>query len=306
MNILMTGGSGFIGSNVAGHLLAEGHRVTNLTRRKHQTERLDQAVSLLTWDEFTARRTPWSASNSFDAVINLAGESIAQKRWTAAQKSKILRSRQETTRRLLETLTESGHPRLKLLVSASAIGYYPYDSEKTLDESASAGGGFLSQVCLAWEKVATEFVGADRTLILRLGTVLGPGGGMLAKVIPLYRLGLGGLMGPPNKWMSWIHNDDVAKIISLALTDHAFSGIINGVTERPIQVREVEEAMAKAGLKRDAFINMPPWFFTLVLGEMAQLLLESQRIESSVLRRLGYRYLYPSLESAFNSKIFYE
>lgn len=235
--------------------------------------------------------------SGLDAVVNLAGEPILGL-WTKSKKDEILRSRVETTRRVVESLHNDG-PRT--LINASAIGYYGDTGENGVDESSPAGSGFLSEVCQAWEAAAlpAENLGV-RVVLLRIGFVTGPGGAM-RWIAPVFKLGLGGKLGSGRQWMSCIHVDDVAGMILWALENNAVRGPLNAVNPDPVRNSDFTQILARA-LHRPALLPSPAFALKLSLGELSHLMLDSSRVRPAKALALGYGYSHPTLEDGFRTE----
>jgi uncharacterized protein (TIGR01777 family) len=236
----------------------------------------------------------------FDAVVHLAGESIAEGRWTDEKKKRIRESRVKGTRLLGDALANLTKPP-KVMISASAIGYYGDRGDEVLTESSAPGKGFLSDVCLEWEKataLATEK--GIRVVNTRFGIILDQNGGALAKMLPPFRMGIGGRIGSGKQWMSWIALDDVVGGIKFALANEAVSGPVNFVAPNPVTNSEFTKTLGKA-LSRPTIFPIPAFGVRLVFGEMADaLLLSSQRVEPSRLQEIGYQFQYQHLDRALN------
>ena len=266
MRVLVTGGTGFIGAAVCRALRGAGHAVRVVSRDpEHAAE---EAVG---WDDVPA------AAREADALVNLAGEPIAARRWKPAQKHHIRESRVEATRRLVEAATAAS-PRPRILLNASAVGYYGARGDEVLDETAAPGTGFLAEVCAAWEREAeaAEALGL-RVVRLRFGVVLAPDGGALARMIPAFRTFFGGPLGSGTQWMSWIHRDDVTGLVVDALEDDAYRGAVNVTAPEPVTNAEFAQALGRA-LARPAAFRTPAFMLRWTLGEMADMLLTGQRV----------------------------
>lgn len=235
--------------------------------------------------------------SGLDAVVNLAGEPIVGL-WTKSKKNEILRSRVDTTRRVVESL-RAGGPRI--LINASAIGFYGDTGERESTESSPAGSGFLSEVCQAWEAAATpaENLGV-RLVLLRIGFVTGPGGAMRL-IAPIFKLGLGGKLGTGRQWMSCIHVDDVAGMILWSLENTAVRGPLNAVNPEPVRNSEFTRVLARV-LHRPAFLPSPAFALRLALGELSHLLLDSSRVHPTKALVLGYRHRHPTLADGFRAE----
>ncbi|MBI1747063.1 MAG: TIGR01777 family protein [Acidobacteria bacterium] len=297
MKLLVTGGTGFIGEPLSQALAERNHTVTIVTRTRFQTTAaLHKNKTLVTWDENGGNAWKKALQDS-EAVINLAGESIAERRWTAEQKLKIRNSRIETTRALINAM-EALHARPKVFISASAVGYYGACGDEPLTESAQAGTGFLAEVCKLWEKEASEaetFV--ERTLRLRFGMVLGKDGGALDKMVPPFKMYLGGALGHGRQWVPWIHMADVIGLILFLLEQPRTIGPVNITAPNPERMRDFCAGLGRV-LRRPSWAPMPAPVLRLMLGEMADMLLTGQRVIPEVAQKLGYKFKYPTLSEA--------
>lgn len=297
MKILVTGATGLVGRNLLPLLKDNGHEVIALTRNTDTAGvRLPIACQIIHWDPTAQILLPDFPEN-IDAVIHLCGEGIADGRWTRKRKQAIYDSRVLSTRNLLNLLSKS-KSLPKVWVSASAIGYYKNSNQSPLEETSPPGDGFLANVCKDWE---TETFKADalgiRTVALRLGIILGHDGGIAAKMLPPFRMGLGGPLGKGESWMSWIHVRDVAGLILTALDTPSYKGPINAVSPHP--VKNIEFTRILAGiLKRPAFFSIPAFVLKFFFGEMSQLLLVSQNVSAQKAIDLGYKFVYPKLKTA--------
>jgi hypothetical protein len=294
MNILLSGASGLIGSALAATLRAAGHQVVALRRNRmegHQpTPWWDPDRNLIDLD----------GAGSFDAVVHLAGESISQ-RWTPAAKERIRTSRVQGTRLLAEALARQRKPPAAF-VCASAIGFYGNRGDTWLDEESVAGVGYLADVCREWESaVAPARACGLRVVPLRFGVVLSPAGGALAKMLPIFRLGLGGRLGHGRQYWSWIALGDAVAAIHRVLEDQRLDGPVNVVAPNPVTNADFTRALAVI-LHRPASMPVPGFALRLLMGEMADgALLASARVRPSQLARTGFRFAWPDLDSALRA-----
>lgn len=288
MNVVVAGGSGFIGQALVRALLARGDDVAVLSRHPSSVRE--------------GRGVAWAAVHDAvrdaDAVVNLSGENVGAGRWTEARKQRILRSRVESTRALVEAM-RAAPERQRTFVSASAVGYYGLHGDEMLDESAPAGGGFLADVTRQWEAAAREGEAFARLVILRFGVVLAADrGGALAKMMLPFRLGAGGRVGSGRQWMSWIDRDDVVRMILWALDNEAVRGVYNATAPEPVTNRDFTRALGRA-MHRPAFMPAPAFALRLLFGRMAdEILLGGQRVMPARAAREGFVFEYPTLDRA--------
>jgi uncharacterized protein len=290
--VLVSGASGLIGSALLPALQSNGYEVTRLVRGAASGK------SDIAWDP--SRPLAAESGSGFDAVIHLAGESIVG-RWTEAKKLRVRESRAQGTRNLAEALAAASQ-RPRVFISASAIGYYGDRGDETLREESSSGSGFLPEVCRAWEAAAEPATKAGiRTAQVRFGVVLSELGGALRKMLPPFRMGLGGNMGSGRQWMSWIDINDVVGAIQHAMKTDALRGPVNVVGPNPVRNSEFTKTLASV-LSRPAMFPMPAFAARLVFGQMAdELLLASQQVEPAKLLSTGYVFRKPELRSAFEN-----
>ena len=291
MNILVTGASGLIGRAASAALVTGGHRVIPLRR--------GAGGGGPTWQPEKGEINLAPAS-PIDAVLHLAGEGIAQ-RWTPAIKQRIRDSRVQGTRLLCEALIQLPQPP-KTLVCASATGFYGSRGDEWLDESSAPGTGFLADICQEWEAAAAPAVKAGiRIVHLRFGIVLAKEGGALAKMLPAFKLGLGGRLGDGRAWWSWIAIDDLVKVIHLALTDDSLSGPVNAVAPNPVTNAEFTRALGRA-LRRPAVLPVPRFVIETVFGEMGrEALLASVRVRPERLHQQGFQFHHGEIEPALRA-----
>jgi uncharacterized protein len=291
MNTLVTGASGFIGGVLASRLTKNGHRVVTLRRASADN------ASGPTWNPAVGQ-IHLEAAGPLDAVVHLAGENIAQ-RWTPAAKARIRASRVDATRLLCEALvTLPQSPRV--LVCASATGFYGDRGDEVLDEQSKPGTGFLPEVCRAWEAAADPArLRGIRVVHLRLGIVLARHGGALAKMLPVFRLGLGGRLGDGRQYWSWITLEDLLRLAEWTLHNDSVSGAVNALSPGAVTNADFTRALARA-MRRPAFLPVPAVAVKLVFGEMGrEALLGSARVRPTRLIESRFEFRFPQLDSAF-------
>ncbi|MFN7932664.1 MAG: TIGR01777 family oxidoreductase [Bryobacteraceae bacterium] len=294
MRITLTGASGFIGHRLIERLLQRKHTL-HLLGRKRPTN-LPPSVQFSGWDATSGNTPPVEALHNAEAIIHLAGEPVAQ-RWTPAVKQRIRTSRVDGTQALLGAIAQLP-VKPQTFIAASAIGYYGDRGEELLPETASPGTGFLPEICIAWEGASNAARSQGiRTVPLRIGIVLGPDGGALAKMITPFRLGAGGKIGSGRQWMSWIHADDAVGLILHALETTSLQGPMNVTAPNPVRNTDFTRALGHA-LHRPTLIPVPEFGLKLVFGEMATMLTSSQRVDCAAARHSGYRFQFPDLGTA--------
>ena len=289
LRVAITGASGLLGRQLVPFLTTGGHQVTALVRGT-------PAAGEVRWDP----RRPWDASalDGYDAVIHLAGESIAGGRWTAERKARIRSSRVEGTSSLVLALAKLPHPP-RTLISASAMGIYGDRGDELLTESSSDGTDFLAEVARGWENAAEPLGAAGTRLVhLRFGVLLSPAGGALAKMLPPMLAGAGGRLGSGKQWMSWLALDDAIYLVHRALLDERYRGAINAVSPTPATNAEFTKVLADV-VRRPTLFPVPEFSLRLLFGEMASgTILASQRLAPVRLEGLGFEWKYPTLEDA--------
>ena len=292
MRTLVTGATGLIGRALLNRL---GHAVV-LTRNPERAKHIVPKVEAHAWSP-EAGPPPAHALDGVDVVFNLAGEPVAEGRWTADKKRRICDSRVLGTRNLVAGLAASGR-RPRVLVSASAVGYYGDRGDEELVETSPAGRGFLAGVCADWEReaLAAEALGM-RVVCTRIGIVLARDGGALARMLTAFRLGAGGKLGNGQQWMPWIHLDDVVGILLSASQDARIRGALNVVGPRPVTSADFTRALGKA-VHRPAFLTVPKMALRLAFGEMGQVLTDSQRVLPKVAEQTGYAFKHAELGDA--------
>ncbi|HMI30338.1 MAG TPA: TIGR01777 family oxidoreductase [Candidatus Limnocylindrales bacterium] len=297
MNVLLAGGTGFIGGALARHLTTRGHRVSLLSRRPSGAD-----ARAYHWDPEREELDPLSLEG-IDAVVNLAGENLAGGRWNAKRKRRLVESRVLSTRFLVRRMGERLPP-VRALVNASAVGIYGNRGEEILTEESVPGAGFLAELCRSWEEAAVSAREAGvRVSLRRFGVVIGANGGVLEKLTPVFKLGIGGRLGSGRQWMSWIALADVLGVIEMALTREDLGGPVNAVAPAPVRNSEFTRVLARV-LRRPAVFPAPAVALRIVLGEMAdEALLSSARAEPARLLALGYHFAFPDLEGAFRGAL---
>lgn len=276
MKILLTGGTGLIGKEVEKKLIQKNHQVVLLKRSQFPSLREEDVKDI-------------------EAVIHLAGENVGAGRWTKERKKKIFESRVQLTKNLVRLFQKS--EKLKVFISASAVGIYGSQGDQILTEESQQGQDFLADVCKNWEESLSGLSFGIRKVIFRTGMVLSPHGGALEKMILPFRFGLGGKLGNGKQWMSWIHLEDIAELYVQALEDTKFGGIYNAVSENPVTNEKFTEELAKV-LGKAVGPSVPAIAMRLVLGEMSSLALSSQRVMPQRLKEQSYHWKYSDLSQA--------
>jgi uncharacterized protein (TIGR01777 family) len=293
--IAITGASGFVGTALASHLAAIGHEVVPLVRGN------GTGGAGVPWDPATGALG--ASLGAVDAVVHLAGENIASGRWTAARKRAIADSRGPATERLCRTLAALP-VRPRVLVGASATGIYGDRGDEVLDEDSAPGEGFLAEVATAWERGTKPAADAGiRVVNLRIAMVLDRHGGALRRMLPPFRLGLGGVLGPGTQWLPWITRHDLVRAITFVLEQPALHGAVLACSPHPVTNHTFTKALGRA-LRRPTVVRVPRLLLRLLLGEMADaLLLASQRAAGVRLPRAGFRFDHPELEPALGAAL---
>ncbi len=293
MNILITGGTGFIGTALVAQLLSRGDAVTVYTRNTSLSG--DQSLS------YVNRLDDIPASTVYDAVINLAGESIAEGRWSDARKRALVSSRVDTTNALYALAGRLARPPA-VLVSASAIGYYGSQDDTPLAEDAAAVAGFSHQLCVDWEAAARRFETlGTRVCVVRLGVVLGPGGGAFEQLRKSVQFGVATWLGSGRQWLSWVHRDDVLRAITFLVDNDGVAGVYNLTAPEPVTNRGFSEALA-AHKRVLVGLPVPGVVMRLALGEMAdELLLNGQRVIPQRLEQAGFSFEYARVDQAVSA-----
>lgn len=309
---LITGGSGFIGTALIKELLIENHDVTVLTRSEVKTAQYFESIIANEREDYQSKTKVTTINSldnlnpekSFDIVINLAGQGIADKRWSDAVKQQLIDSRINTTKALHGYLKDV-LVKPDVFISGSALGYYGLtESDEEINEDGTTDNSFSSRLCQQWEAEAKKIEALGiRTCYLRTGIVLGKNGGALAKMLPPFKMGLGGPIGDGKQWMSWIHMDDIIGMIRLAIDNESVKGAINGTAPNPVTNKQFSKTLGKV-LKRPAIFPMPAFVVKLLFGQMGEeLLLAGQRVVPNKITQAGYEFVYPKLEDALRDAV---
>jgi uncharacterized protein len=301
MRVTVTGATGLIGTRLVAALARRGDEVTVLSRDPARArERLGSGIDAVAWDPL-GEPAPSTALAGRDGVVNFAGEPVAQ-RWSAEAKERIRTSREVGTANLVAGL-RSADPRPRVLVSASAVGYYGPRGDEEVTEAEPPGDDFLAQVCVAWERAAQAAakLGA-RVAVVRTGVVLDPAGGALAKMLPPFRAGVGGPVAGGRQWMPWIHVDDLVGLYLAALDRADWSGPLNGSAPWPATNGDFSKALGRA-LHRPALAPVPRFALRALYGEMEQIVTTGQRAVPQRPLALGYVFAHPELDEALRSAL---
>ncbi len=301
MNITITGATGFVGKSLVKRLLSEGHEIKVLSRNASRASlSLPRSCHILPWKNPLEELPPKEAFLNCDAVINLAGEPIAQKKWNDEQKRKIFDSRIQSTRNLVAALKEL-IVKPKTFLSVSGVGFYGDSESEILREDAPMGEGFLPNTCYWWEKEAQKASELGiRTSIVRTGIVIGRGGGALSKLLLLFQKGLGGVLSSGNQWMSWICLQDLVRLFLYLLENEKLVGIFNGVAPHPVTNLEFTKTLGHL-LHRPTLFWLPKPILNTMFGEMSCLFLDSARVSSKKIEAKGFHFEHPTLKNALES-----
>lgn len=299
MKILISGATGLVGTALVRTLLLdeEPHEVTVLSRSPSHCSFSPELPIKVIKGDLNTEIPEDPALQSIEAVIHLAGENVASGRWSEKRKEGILKSRKIGTQNLIEGLKRS-HSHPKVFVSASAVGIYGDRLDEVLTEDSSLGEGFLTEVCKAWEKetLRAEELGA-RVVSIRIGVVLSQNGGALKKMLSPFKMGVGGILGGGKQFMSWIHIEDLVRLLIHTLKTDSMTGAYNGVSPHPVTNREFTRVLASV-LKKPALFSVPSLALKLLFGEMSSILLESQRVHPKRALEVGFKFHYSDLRSA--------
>lgn len=295
MKVAITGATGFVGSRLVEQLQAQGHQPLILTRNRASALRKFPNLEIVAYTPTESGE--WQkAIAGCDAVVNLAGEPIAESRWTPKHKEEILNSRKLGTQKIVEAIAQA-NPKPKVLVNASAIGYYGTSETAAFDETSPPGNDFLAEVCQAWEAEAQKVKDTGvRLVVVRLGIVLG-NGGALAKMIPPFQLFAGGPLGSGQQWFAWIDRDDLVRLLIEALTRPDIEGVLNATAPNPVRMSELCEKLGEV-LHRPSWLPVPSFALEALLGEGAKVVLEGQQVLPKRTTSYGFQYQYPTVKEA--------
>ncbi|HLW68210.1 MAG TPA: TIGR01777 family oxidoreductase [Gemmataceae bacterium] len=298
MQIFITGGTGLVGSRLVPHFKQRGDMVLVLSRRANVVAGMD--CEMIQGDP--TQSGDWqNRAAECDAIVNLAGENIVGKRWNDEVRRTLRESRVKATENCVQALSRQprrsdGSP--KVLVNASAIGYYGPHGDEELDENSPPGNDFLAGICMDWERATVPAKDAGvRVVLARIGVVLANDGGPLAKMLLPFKLGLGGRQGSGKQWFSWVHRDDVVGLIALALDNPVVSGPVNVTAPNPVTNKDFAKTLGRA-LGRPAFMPTPGFMLKLVMGDGAEIVLTGQRVLPKRAQECGYSFRFPELDGA--------
>ncbi|SHL32849.1 TIGR01777 family oxidoreductase [Halomonas caseinilytica] len=299
MRVLITGGSGFVGQALCPLLKENGHRPMVVSRTPERVrERLPKGTDI--------RRSALDfVDTPPDAIVNLAGEPIAARRWSDTQKERLIDSRVNATHDLVTLCEQLSHTGTapRVMVSGSAMGFYGDQGEREVDEDTPPHDEFAHRLCRRWEEAAQDVTGyGTRLAILRIGLVLDQGGGTLQRMLPPFRLGLGGRFGDGRQFMPWVHRQDLVRMILFLLEHEAHEGAFNGSAPQPVTNAEFTRELAKR-LKRPARLPVPAWLLEGVFGEMSRLLLTGADMRPRRLEQAGFTFRFPTLAEALDDII---
>lgn len=296
MHLLIVGGTGFLGKRIASLALEAGHDIT-VAGRSQTGRGLPNSVRYVQWDT----HGPIPVNEAYDAVVNLAGANLFGRRWTKRYKALVRRSRVDLTRRLVQRLGEMA-PAPKVLVNASAVGYYGLPAATRLDETSPPGTDFLAEVCKGWEdEAATYAVGERRVVRLRFGILIGHGGGALGRLVPIFKMGAGGTIGAGRQPFPWVSVEDAARIVLRAAVNGHMAGAYNVVAPTEDDNRAFTKALG-AALRRPTLVPVPPFVLRLLYGEGAKVLTDGRYVRPARLEEEGYAWFAPDLSRALSAE----
>lgn len=300
MKVAIAGATGFVGSRLVERLQAEEHSIVVLTRNPARAEQVFSKSAYPNVEIVAYQPTEsgsWQNSISgCDGVVNLAGEAIAESRWTPERKQSLLNSRKLTTQKIVDAIAQA-NPKPSVLVNASAIGFYGTSETATFDEASAPGHDFLAEVCQAWEAEASKVKeSGTRLVILRIGIVLGDGGA-LGKMLTPFKMFAGGPIGSGKQWFSWIHREDLVNLILRALTRSQMAGVFNATAPTPVRMAEMTSILGQV-MNRPSWLPVPGFALEALLGDGAKVVLEGQEVLPKRTLSDGFDYQYPAIKPA--------
>lgn len=294
MKALIFGGSGFIGKKLVKQLIQKDHKVVIVTRNKSKIRQFENKnISIVDWDY----SSPISFSDKdFDVIINLAGKSIGSKRWSKKVKNEIIESRVNSTKKIVEAINNS-ILKTKTFINASAAGYYGNRKDEPLNETGKPGNDFLAGVCINWEKEAYKVRNnSTRIVTLRTGVVIGEEGAMKKMVLP-FRFLVGGPLGSGKQYLSWIHINDLIKLILFIINNNQINGPVNATAPNPVTMNEFSKTLAKV-LKKPSWIRVPEYILRITLGQMSEIITHGQNAIPEKVSNAGFKFQFPTIKTA--------
>ncbi|MEL1136585.1 TIGR01777 family oxidoreductase [Desulfitobacterium sp. THU1] len=300
MNVLIFGGTGFLGRKLTKELLSSGYKVSVISRKRQISADKDSDVDLIEWDY----KSPLSSINNvkeYEVVINFAGESIGNRRWSNSVKQEILKSRINTTRSIVNAIND-GTMSPKVLINASAVGYYGFRQDEKITESEGPGQDFLAEVCQKWEaeayKVKNDFT---RVVTIRTGVVLGSQGALTRMVMP-FKFYVGGPLGKGTQWLPWIHVEDHIRMVRFIIEHEEITGPVNGTSPAPVRMKDFSTILGEV-LKKPSWFPVPEFILKIALGQMSEMLLNGQRAIPQKISDIGFEFKFPDLRSALEEAL---
>lgn len=301
MKVAVTGATGFVGQRLVEKLIEDGHQTVLFVRNAAKAQKLFSQFSAPELDIVTYQSKQsgdWQPLlATCDGVVNLAGEPLFDERWNSNSKKEIMDSRTIGTDKIVEAIGQSAS-KPQVMVSASAVGYYGTSETDTFDENSGPGSDFLASVCQAWEASAQKVKDQGVRLgIVRIGIVLGPKGGALARMLPPFELFGGGPVGTGKQWVAWVHRDDLVNLIIQILTQPTMEGVFNATSPNPQRMKDFSQTLG-AAINRPSWLPVPGFALELLLGEAAQVVLEGQNVQPKNAQSAGFQFQYPDLKTA--------